>query len=243
MNEKNVPLSTHLKELRKRALISLIAIIVMMAMSFAVLREWLMNLLTAPFGLAFKDALVFISVSEAFIAYLKVSLLAGIVLASPIVLWQIFAFILPGFYKNEKRVLIIVVGTGSILFIAGIVFSYLLVLQPTLKVLIGGFSGNFQPVITIGYYLNFILKFLIPFGLAFEIPLIVYFLTKLNLVTNKQLKAWRKYVVIAIFTFAAILTPPDVFSQTLLAAPMYILYEVSILISKLVEWKREKREE
>ncbi len=242
MSEKNAPLSTHLKELRKRALVSLIAVIIMMAVSFAVLREWLMNLLTAPFGAAFKDALVFIGVSEAFIAYLKVSLLAGIVLASPIILWQIFAFILPAFYKNEKRVLFIVTGAGSLLFIGGIVFSYMLVLQPTLKVLIGGFSGGFQPAITIGYYLSFILKFLIPFGLAFEIPLIVYFLTKMQLVTTKQLKTWRKYILIVILIFAAILTPPDIFSQTLLAAPMYILFEVSILIGKLVERKRSKQE-
>lgn len=243
MSEKNAPLSAHLKELRKRALVSLIAVIVMMAVSFAVLREWLMNLLTSPFGATFKESLVFIGVSEAFIAYLKVSLLAGFVLASPIVLWQLFAFILPAFYKDEKRVLFIVTGVGTLLFIGGIVFSYMFVLQPTLKVLISGFSGGFQPAITISYYLSFVLKFLLPFGLAFEIPLVVYFLTKMNLVSTRQLKAWRKYILIVILVAAAILTPPDIFSQTLLAAPMYVLFELSILVGRLVERKRAKQEE
>ncbi len=235
MKNKDLPLLAHLEELRKRAFVSLIAVITMMAVSFLVLREWLMALLIRPFENVFSQSLVFISVSESFMAYLKISLLAGVVLASPVLIWQILAFLLPAFYKKEKRVLLITTLVATILFIGGVVFGYVFVLQSTLKVLIGGFGTHFQPVITVSYYLSFAIKFILPFGLAFELPLIIFLLARMGLITAKQLSKSRKYILLIILSMSAVLTPPDIFSQTLLAVPMYMLFELSIIMVKITE--------
>lgn len=181
------------------------------------------------------QGLIFIGVSEAFIAYFKISILAGLVLASPIVIWQLYSFILPALYKNERRLLLVVSFLGTILFLAGIAFGYILVLKPALKILLFQFSGQFVPQITANYYLDFVGRFLLPFGLIFEMPLLAWVLGKAGIVQAALLQKWRRYVVIIILFLAAVLTPPDIVSQLMLALPMLVLYEVSIQVCKSME--------
>ncbi len=169
MAEKELTLSAHFKELRRVIMISVVAIGLATMLCFGLWREVLMQWIVAPIQ-GDGQGLIFIGVSEAFIAYFKISILAGLVLASPIVIWQLYSFILPALYKNERRLLLVVSFLGTILFLAGIAFGYILVLKPALKILLFQFSGQFVPQITANYYLDFVGRFLLPFGLIFEMP-------------------------------------------------------------------------
>lgn len=176
-------------------------------------------------------------------AYMKISILAGVICASPVVLWQILKFILPGLYKNEKKMFLGVLFWLLLLFLAGVAFAYFVVLKFSLKVLLFDFSGDFDPFITVANYLSFVWKFLIPFGIVFEIPLLVYFLTRFGLVTPDTMKKYRRWVILLIVIAAGVFSPPDVVSQALLALPMYILFEISIVISRRVYQSRMKKME
>lgn len=234
------PLSEHLKALRGVFLVSIIAVLAASVLCYALLRDPIMDLVIAPvkeYGIELK----FTSVAEAFMAYMKISILAGVICASPIVLWQILKFILPGLYQNEKRAFLSVLFWLFVLFLAGIAFAYFVVLKFSLRVLLFDFSGEFDPFITVANYLSFVWKFLIPFGIVFEIPLLVFFLTKLGLVTPETLVKYRRWVILLIVVAAGVFSPPDVISQVLLAVPMYVLFEISILISRRVFRARMKK--
>lgn len=238
--QKELPLSEHLKALRRVFFVSLIAIVVASILCYAVLREPIMDLVIAPvkeYGIELK----FTSVAEAFMAYMKISILAGVICASPVVLWQILKFILPGLYKNEKKMFLGVLFWLIVLFLAGVAFAYFVVLKFSLKVLLFDFSGDFDPFITVANYLGFVWKFLIPFGIVFEIPLFVYFLTRFGLVTPDTMTEYRRWVILLIVTAAGVFSPPDVVSQALLALPMYVLFEISIVISRSVYRARMKK--
>lgn len=239
-DQQELPLSEHLKALRRVFLVSVIAVLAASVLCYAFLREPIMDLVIAPvkeYGIALK----FTSVAEAFMAYMKISILAGVICASPIVLWQILKFVLPGLYKNEKRAFLTVLFWLIVLFLAGIAFAYFVVLKFSLKVLLFDFSGDFDPFITVANYLSFVGKFLIPFGIVFEIPLLVYFLTRFGLVTPETLSKYRRWVILLIVVAAGVFSPPDVVSQVLLAVPMYVLFEISIVISRKVYKMRQKR--
>lgn len=239
-DQQELPLSEHLKALRRVFLVSVIAVLAASVLCYAFLREPIMDLVIAPvkeYGIALK----FTSVAEAFMAYMKISILAGVICASPIVLWQILKFVLPGLYKNEKRAFLTVLFWLIVLFLAGIAFAYFVVLKFSLKVLLFDFSGDFDPFITVANYLSFVGKFLIPFGIVFEIPLLIYFLTRFGLVTPETLSKYRRWVILLIVVAAGVFSPPDVVSQVLLAVPMYVLFEISIVISRKVYKMRQKR--
>lgn len=238
--QKELPLSDHLKDLRRVFLVSLIAIVVASVLCYGFLREPIMAFAIAPvkeYGIELK----FTSVAEAFMAYMKISILAGVICASPIVLWQVLKFILPGLYKNEKHAFLTVLFWLFVLFVGGIAFAYFVVLKFSLRVLLFDFSGEFDAFITVANYLSFVWKFLIPFGIVFEIPLLVSFLTRFGLVTPESLVRYRRWVIVLIVAAAGIFSPPDVVSQMLLALPMYVLYEISIIISRRVYRTRMKK--
>lgn len=230
---KEIPISTHLKELRQVFLISFIAFFAMTMVSYLLLREPVMDFIISPASQYHID-LKFTGVSEAFMAYMKISVLSGIIFASPIIFWQVLKFILPGLYSNEKKVFIFILFWMIVLFLCGISFAYFVVLKYALKALLFDFSGAFEPFITVNNYLGFVSKFIIPFGIVFEIPLLIFFLTKLELVTPESLKKYRRYIIVIIVIIAGVFSPPDVVSQVMLALPMYVLYELSILVSKWV---------
>ena len=232
-DQKELPLSEHLKALRRVFLVSIIAVLAASVLCYAFLREPIMDLVIAPvkeYGIELK----FTSVAEAFMAYMKIAILAGVICASPVVLWQVLKFILPGLYKNEKRAFLTVLFWLFVLFLAGIAFAYF-------EVLLFDFSGEFDPFITVANYLSFVWKFLIPFGIVFEIPLAIYFLTSFGIVTPEALVKYRRWVILLIVVAAGVFSPPDVVSQLLLALPMYVLFEISIVLSRRVYRRRMKK--
>lgn len=234
------PLTEHLKALRRVFLISLIAVFVSSILCYGFLREPIMSLVIAPMA-EYGIELKFTSVAEAFMAYMKISILAGVIFASPIVLWQILKFVLPGLYENEKKAFLTMLFWLFCLFLVGVCFAYFVVLKVALYALLFNFSGEFDPFITVANYLSFVGKFLIPFGIVFEIPLLIYFLTKFDLVTPESLVKYRRHIILVIVIAAGVFSPPDVVSQALLALPMYVLYEISIVISRRVYKKKLKK--
>jgi sec-independent protein translocase protein TatC len=173
-------------------------------------------------------------VGGAFFVALKVSFFAGLFFALPIILWQLWLFIAPGLYDNEKKMVIPFVVGGSVMFTIGVLFAYYVVTPFGFQFLITFGSFLYTPLINIEDYVGFFTKILLGFGIAFELPVVAYFLGLLGLITDKTMVRFFRYAIVMIFVLAALLTPPDVLTQTLMAAPLIILYGVSIIILKYV---------
>lgn len=234
VDEKKLPLTAHLQELRKRLILSFIAIGIGFILCYA-FADTLFNILAAPLLRVMPKggSLVFISVAEAFFTYMKVGFIGGIILASPIVLYQIWAFIAPGLYRHEKRYIVPFVLLGSFFFALGIFFAYFVALPIGFKFLLGYASDFIKPLPNMKEYLSFTMKFLLVFGLVFEFPVVLLILARIGLVDAKMLARQRKYAILLIFIFAAVVTPPDVISQVMMAIPLMALYEVSILLARI----------
>jgi sec-independent protein translocase protein TatC len=172
-------------------------------------------------------------VAEAFLTYMKVAFISGLILASPFVLYQIWAFVAPGLYRHEKKYVVPFVLAGSFFFAIGILFAYYVALPVGFKFLLGFATDFIKPLPSMKEYLSFSIKFLLAFGLVFEFPVVLVLLARIGVVDAKTLARQRKYAILLIFIFAAILTPPDIISQLIVALPMIGLYELSILLSKL----------
>ena len=237
-------LRPHLVELRKRLAISVGALIVMFFVMFY-FHEAILNWMVQPLN----DALIEVGkksvnaangmvttsqVGGAFFVALKVSFFAAIVAALPIILWQIWLFIAPGLYTHEKKMILPFIIGGTTMFVVGVLFAYYVVTPFGFDFLITFGSFKFTPLINIEDYVGFFTKIMFGFGLAFELPVFSYFLALLGLIDDKQMTAFFKYAIVIIFIVAALLTPPDVLTQLLMAGPLIILYGVSILIVKLV---------
>jgi sec-independent protein translocase protein TatC len=235
MDEKKLPLTAHLQELRKRLILSFIAIGIGFFVCYA-LKESLFDILAAPLLKVMPKggALIFTSVSEAFFTYMKVAFIAGIILTSPFILYQIWAFIAPGLYQKEKKYVIPFVLGGSFFFVLGILFGYYVVIPIGFKFLLGYATDFIKPMPSMKEYLSFSIKFLLVFGLVFEFPVVLVLLARIGVVDAKTLARQRKYAILLIFIFAAVMTPPDIISQVLMALPLMGLYELSILFSKFI---------
>jgi sec-independent protein translocase protein TatC len=232
----SMPFLDHLEELRRRLLKSIVAVVVMTLAAFYFSDE-LMKFLVTPLG---DIKLHVTEVTGSFYAYLKVSLVAGIAAASPIVFYQLWSFIAPGLYRQEKARVLPLVLVSTLLFLIGASFCYLVVLPLSLKFLIG-FSGDLlSPIITVGSYLTFSGMLMLAFGVGFEIPVVAYFLGRIGLISSQFLAKGRRYAIVLILIVAAVLTPtPDVATQLLLAGPLYLLYEVSIILVRVTGKKRQ----
>lgn len=234
----------HLIELRKRLGISVGSLIVMFFVMFYFhepILEWMVEPLNVALlevgkkSLHAAEGMVTTSqVGGAFFVALKVAFFASIVVSIPVILSQIWMFIAPGLYANEKKMLIPFIVGGTTMFLVGVLFAYYVVTPFGFDFLITFGSFKFTPLINIEDYVGFFSKILFGFGLAFELPVFAYFLALLGLVDNKQMVAFFKYAVVLIFMVAALLTPPDVLTQLLMAGPLIILYGFSILIVKVV---------
>lgn len=242
MDEKYEPMLEHLDELRTRLIRCILALFVGMVICMAVFQQQLTDLVMGPF-MTLNQEMVFVQFAEGFMFQLKIALLGGCVLASPVIIWQIMRFVLPALYSNEKRVFFMMTFFGIVLFVGGVCFGYFLVLQPIMVTLIKLAGPNLTPMITASSYLSFVMGFLIPFGLVFEIPMVVYFLTKVGIINPDMLKKNRKYVLLVVLILAAMLTPPDIVSQLCMAAPMLLLYEIGIQISQFVYKRKLKKEQ
>ena len=244
-SEEKQPFLDHLEELRKR----LIACAIAVGIGFAgcyFFSERIFHLLVQPLKNVMPegDPLIFTSLPEMFLTYLKVALVSGILLAAPFLFYQMWLFIAPGLYRNEKSLVIPFVIASTILFIGGALFGYFVVFPFGFKFFIGFSNEYVKALPSVKQYFGFALKLLFAFGLVFELPVIIFFLSKLGLVTPDLLKKKRKYAILLTFVAAAILTPPDVVTQCMMAGPLIILYEVGIVVSRFAHKKElpEKEE-
>ncbi|WP_231036286.1 twin-arginine translocase subunit TatC [Pectinatus sottacetonis] len=225
----NMTLIGHLEELRKRIIKSLIAIVAGSTICYYFIDN-IMHYLTLPAG-----KLYYMQPTEAFFTYIKVSIFAGFLLALPIVLYQIWCFVLPALTIKEKKILLLVVPSSVLLFFCGLAFSFFLVMPAAIKFFIGFSDNNLMPLFSVSHYFTFVISFVLPFGLVFELPLIVILLAKIGLVTSKFLiKKWR-IVVFLTFVIGAVISPtPDMFTQTTIALPMIFLYFSSYFIVRFI---------
>ena len=237
-------LRPHLVELRKRLGLSVLSIFIAFIIAF-IFHEAILAWVTAPLNEAL-DEVAHLSqkaadgmvtthqVGGAFFVALKVSFFAGLLGALPFILYQLWLFIAPGLYSNEKKMVLPFVVGGTIMFGVGVLFAYYIVTPFGFQFLITFGSFLYTPLINIEDYVGFFTKIMMGFGIAFELPVFAYFLALLGMVTDQTLKDFFKYAVLIIFVLAALLTPPDVLTQLLMAAPLIILYGVSILIVRAV---------
>lgn len=233
----NLTFIEHLSELRKRLFIIIIVVLVLAGISYVYIQPIVENIIRIAGN---NIDFIYISPSELFLVYIKVSLVAGIVVSSPIIFYEIWVFLKPGLEKKERRYMLASLFGGAFFFILGVIFCYTVVLPMVLKFFLSLTMEGIQPMISIGNYISFIATTLLSFGIVFEMPILVLILSKFGLITSEFLKNNRKYIILIIFIVAAILTPPDVISQLLLAAPMLILYELSIFIAKISEKSKNK---
>jgi len=228
----------HLGELRRRLAWSAAGIAAGTCAAYSFSRG-LFAILTAPYftvsaGTAGDAAdLIGTGPAEAFVLKLKVALFAGLILAAPLILYQLWRFTAPGLYPSEKRWLLPFLAASTLLLIAGLAFCYFLVLPVAFRFFTDEYASiGVKPVIRIGEYFSFILRLLLAFGLIFEIPVLAFFLARIGAINHTLLLRWLKPAIVGIFIIAAVLTPPDIVSQAMLAAPLLLLYALSILIVK-----------
>ena len=236
MSDERMPLTSHLEELRRKLIISAVSWLVAFLACYAI-AEPLFDMIATPVRAALPEgaSLVFITATEPFFTYLKISALAGLLIAMPVIFWQIWSFIAPGLYQHEKRYIIPFVLASTLCFATGAFFGYRYVFPMAFKVLIefGTGSGDLSAMLSMGSYLSLSSKLLLAFGLVFELPVVIFFLARMGIVDHKMLARNRKFALLAAFLTGAMLTPPDVFSQTALALPFIILYEIGIIVARL----------
>lgn len=236
MSRDEISLLAHLAELRQRLLYSLLAI----AIVFGVLVFFSQDLYT----LVAKPLLVFLppnsamvatQVTSPFLIPLKLTLVVSLFLAMPFILYQLWAFVAPGLYRTEKRLALPLLATSVLLFYVGVAFAYFVVLPIAFKFFVSALPEGVSMMTDISQYLDFVLVFFFAFGIAFEAPIATLLLVLLKITTTKQLAEWRPYIVIAAFLIGAILTPPDVLSQILLAIPLWMLFEIGLYVAQFFE--------
>ncbi len=246
-NENNISFISHLSELRSRLIKSFIFLFVVFVICY-IFSEEIYGFLVKPYSEAviknnLDRRLIFTALHEAFLTYLKVAFFASFFLSSPVFLSQIWKFIAPGLYKNEKSALLPYLIATPVLFIFGGMLVYFLIMPLAIKFFLS-FESVAQPGMIpiqleakVNEYLSLVMKLIFAFGLSFQLPVILSLLARIGVVDSNYLKTRRKYVVIIIFAIAAILTPPDPITQIGLALPLLILYELSILTVKFIEKK------
>ncbi len=228
-------LKPHLAELRKRLGISVAVLFVMFFVCFSFWEPILAWMITPLEGVLPKgSSVIFTKVQEPFFTALKVSFFTAFILSLPVIFWQFWLFVSPGLYENEKRLVIPFVTFATLMFLIGASFCYYIVVPLGFDFLINFGSQLFTALPSIGEYVSFFTKLLFGFGLAFELPVITFFFAKLGFVTDKSLTSFFRYAIIIIFLVSALLTPPDILTQFLMAGPLVLLYGVSILVARAV---------
>ncbi|MDO5537266.1 MAG: twin-arginine translocase subunit TatC, partial [Desulfovibrionaceae bacterium] len=227
-------LMDHLRELRRRLLFSLAAAFVgfLVCWSFV---EPIFNVLTEPLLAVLPEgsSAMYTTLPEAFFTRMYIAFIVGLFLASPYIFYQVWAFISPGLYDEEKHFIIPVAVVSAVFFVAGGLFCYYIVFRYAFSFFMSFTTVDIVAMPKISDYLDFVLKLLLAFGLIFEMPIFAFFLSRMGVVTAAKMRSFRRYSVLLIFIVAAILTPPDVVSQLLMAVPMLLLYEVSILVAAI----------
>jgi sec-independent protein translocase protein TatC len=234
--DREMTMLEHLQELRQRLVISIIAVVLGLLVSlipvpgFTSLTDYVVGMLVqrAPGGMV-----VSLRPGEAFFTYLQVSLMLGLALAMPVLIYQVLAFVTPALYPKEKRYLYIAVPGVSLSFLVGVLFCYTLMLPVAIQFL-GGFAADkIHPQWASEHYLDFVVTFLFWVGVTFELPIVMYFLSKLGVVSAQRMARFRKYAFVLAFVIGAVITPtPDPVNQTIVSLPIYFLYEFGIILAR-----------
>ena len=234
---------SHLIELRSRLLRSIIAVVVVLVALFPFAKD-IYALLAKPLLSALPQGATMIAtdVTGTFLVPLKVTLMAAFLIALPYVLYQAWAFVAPGLYQHEKRLALPVIVSSVLFFAVGMSFAYFFVFPVAFGFFAGYTPVGVQMMTDIDKYLSFVLTMFIAFGLTFETPVVVIVLVRLRVVSLEKLKAARPYVIVGAFVLGAIFTPPDVISQLLLAVPLWLLFELGVLLARFVSVPEEKAE-
>jgi sec-independent protein translocase protein TatC len=238
--DHKMSLTEHLIELRKRLTHSLIALGIGFGVCYYY-KDLVFDIITRPLTrvLAKNSYLIYTGLTEAFFTYMKIAFFASLIITSPYILYQIWKFISPGLLPNEKKYVVPFVISSSSLFIGGILFGYFIVLPTAFEFFVSFNNEYLRAMLSFKDYLSLFVTFLLGFGVSFELPIFIFFLTKLRIVNAKMLSKQRRYAILIIFIVAAVLTPsPDALSQILMAIPLMFLYEISIFVSKFAEEKK-----
>ncbi len=243
--EKEMPFLDHLEELRWRLLKS-IAAVILSAIGAYFFSDQLLALLVRPYNEALsalgKDQgqrLIFLSPTGGFMIHIKLSVFAGILLSLPIIFYQLWQFIAPGLLSKERRYVPLVVLFSTVCFLAGALFCYTIVLRYGLRFLLSFETVDLAANISVSEYLQFVTTLILVFGLIFELPVLSFFLTRIGLLTPAFMRHYRRHAIVVMVILAAVITPPDVFTQLLLAGPLVLLYEMSIWVSRFALKQRE----
>lgn len=244
MKDDKQPFMAHLEELRKRLVVCAIAIGIGFIFSY-IFSKSLFSLLVMPLKkvLPPDSSLIFTNLPEMFIAYIKVALISGTILALPVIFYEVWMFMVPALYKKERKYLIPFIVVSSVLFLGGALFGYFVVFPYGFKFFIGLATEDIQALPSVKQYFSFSIRLLLAFGVVFELPVVVFFLTKIGIVNPGLMKKNRKFAILGSFAVSAILTPPDVATQVMMALPIIILYEISIVVSKGAHKKSKEEDE
>lgn len=229
-SNSDMPFVDHLEEFRKRLIIVLVAHVIVTLLAFSqsgAILKLLMEL--NP-----QMHLIFIEPSEIMIVYVEIALVMAVTLCSPLTIYHIWAFVAAGLFPNEKRLIKVALALGFVFFVLGVVFAYKIVVPMSLKFFTRIAIDEISAMISVKSYISFILSMLLAMGIVFNIPSFVYVATKLGVITPDTLKEYSKYLIVLISIIAAVVTPPDVVSQMMMAIPMVALLQLSIFISKKV---------
>lgn len=230
MDERELPIMVHVNELRTRLIQAMLGVAVAMGIAFA-FSEFLLAWLRKPMQEAFGPSGRFVVLvpHEYFVTQMKTALVFGILFASPWLFYQLWLFVAPGLYRNEQRMAVIFVSLASILFVGGALFGYAVVFPPMFSFFIGTLPPGVEGTYSIGMLFGFATNMLLAFGLVFETPMVVLLLVKMDLIELDTLRKGRRYWVVLAFVIAAIVTPtPDPLTQTMMAVPMVLLYELGL---------------
>lgn len=243
IDDSRAPLLDHLLELRRRLLIAFAALAVCFGICLYFARP-IFAFLVQPLLRANQTKLIYTQIFEAFFVEVKVAFFAAMMLAFPIIANQLWQFVAPGLYRNEKRALLPFLLATPILFLTGAALAYYVAIPVALHFLLG-FQGNMggvqqEALPAVGNYLSFVMQFLFGFGLSFLLPILLMLLERAGIVTRKQLVGARRYAIVGAFAIAAVLTPPDIGSQLLLAIPLILLYEIALIGIWFTERGRKK---
>jgi sec-independent protein translocase protein TatC len=243
--EKEMPFLDHLEELRWR-LVKSIVIVIVCAIGVYFFAEQVLALLIAPYNDAATKVdsgaaqkLIFLSPTGGFMIRIKISIFSAILLGLPVIFYQIWQFVVPGLLGKEKKLVPVVAFFSTLCFLTGALFCYLVVLRFGLRFLLSFETSDLVATISVNEYLGFVTMLILVFGLIFELPVLALFLTKIGLLTPAFMRHYRRHGIVGMVILSAVVTPPDVFTQLLLAGPLVLLYEISILISAAVHKKQE----
>ena len=234
MIDEKQPFIAHLKELRDRLVVSLAGLAVAFIATYS-FKEKIFHFLMQPFikVMPAKSSFIFTSITEAFMTYFKVALVAALFLAAPVILYEVWMFVAPGLYEKEKKYIAPFIIFGSFFFVGGALFCYYVTMPVVYRFFVSYAGTMIIPMPSLKEYMSLTLKMLVIFGLIFQMPLVAYYLAKAGIINYKGLAKKRRYAILGIAVLSAIITPPEVSSQLLMALPMYGLFELSVMIARI----------